>query len=166
MSFILVAKLLYDYLCPSDCMSYCQGLGETRFSPSLIKLELRFFSMQIPLIHEHLFCKYFVRQSCYKRQKCLNKETSFSRRLYTIKVWFFCEDLSYWCASILWIYCPSVCPSGYKKHKCIYIDKTHQFLNNRVMILFVKIYRMNEYLFFRYIFSGVCRLGYKSKSIL
>ena len=31
---------------------------------------------------------------------------------------FFCENSSYWCASILWIFCLSVCWSGYKRYKC------------------------------------------------
>ena len=43
-------------------LSVRQVLGETRFSPSPNKIEL-LFSVQIPLIHEHLFYKYFVVQA-------------------------------------------------------------------------------------------------------
>ena len=39
-------------------------LGVTRFSPSLIKIKFNFFCVQIPLIHEHLFCKYCFRYLC------------------------------------------------------------------------------------------------------
>ena len=39
------------------------GLGETRFSPSLIKIEVHFFVCVIRLTYDYLFCKYFVRHS-------------------------------------------------------------------------------------------------------
>ena len=58
-----------------------------------------FFSMQIPLIDEHLFCKYFVRQfvgQAKKGSKCKCKKHDFlggyiDRGL----ILFFCEDLSH-----------------------------------------------------------------------
>ena len=48
------------------CMS---GLGEARFSRPLIEISLPLFYVQIPLINEHLFCKYFVRLSVGKATK-------------------------------------------------------------------------------------------------
>ena len=41
-------------------MSVRQIQGETQFSPLLINVQ--FFLVKIPLIYEHLFCKYFVGQ--------------------------------------------------------------------------------------------------------
>ena len=46
----------------SACLSVRQIQGETRFSRPLIEISSNFF-VQIPLINEHLFCKYFVRLS-------------------------------------------------------------------------------------------------------
>ena len=102
------------------------GFWETRFSPSLIKIELQFF-----LMHEHLFYKYFVRrsggQATNGRNVKLQKHDFFA--CYLIELWFFfCEDSSSWCASIVWIIYPSVCLSGYKKHKCIYIDTSFSWV--------------------------------------
>ncbi len=45
------------YVCLSVCMSFCQGKRD------FLGLELRNssnFFVQIPLINEHIFCKYFV----------------------------------------------------------------------------------------------------------
>ena len=52
---LLVAKLLYNYKCPSVSMSVrvLVSLGET--SRPLIRIEVWFFSVHITLIYEHLF---------------------------------------------------------------------------------------------------------------
>ncbi len=56
---------------PSVCMSVClSGLGKTWFSRPLIEISFQFF-LQIPLINEHLFCKYFVRLSVGNATKAL-----------------------------------------------------------------------------------------------
>ncbi len=65
-SYFLVAKLLYKSKCPSVCMSVSMSVrfrGETWFSKPLIEISLQFCFVQIPLINEHIFCKYFVRLS-------------------------------------------------------------------------------------------------------
>ncbi len=60
----LVAKLLYNYLCPTVRLSVCQPRlgGNVIFSAPNWDITPIFF-VQIPLINEHLFCKYFVRLS-------------------------------------------------------------------------------------------------------
>ena len=68
----LVAKLLYKSKCMSVrlsvCLSVCQSVcpsglgGNVIFSAPNWDIDLIFF-VQIPLINEHLFYKYFVRQS-------------------------------------------------------------------------------------------------------
>ncbi len=47
------------------CLSqfFSSGIREkSDFSPLLIRIELRFISVQIPLIYENLLCKHIVRQ--------------------------------------------------------------------------------------------------------
>ncbi len=65
--YFLVAKLLYKSKCPSLCLYVClSGLGgNVIFSaPNWdIAISLKFFCVQIPLVNENLFCKYFVRLS-------------------------------------------------------------------------------------------------------
>ena len=60
----LVAKLLYKSKCPSVHLSVCQPRlgGNVIFSAPDWDIAPIFF-VQIPLINEHLFCKYFVRLS-------------------------------------------------------------------------------------------------------
>ena len=70
-STFLVAKLLYKYKCPSVCPYVNHVQGETWFSRPLIEIELDFF-VQNPLINEHLFCEYLVRQSVGHAKKCRN----------------------------------------------------------------------------------------------
>ncbi len=72
----LVAKLLYKSKCPSVhlyvCLSVCtSGLGgSVIFSAPNWDIAL-IFCVQIPLINEQLFCKYFVRLSVGNaRQLC------------------------------------------------------------------------------------------------
>ncbi len=60
---VLLAKLLYKSKCPSFCLSVCMSLrfrGKRNFSAPNWDIA-PFFFVQIPLINEHLFCKYFVR---------------------------------------------------------------------------------------------------------
>ena len=48
------------------------GLGVIVISRPLIKIEFWFFSVHFPLIYEHLFCKYFFRQSVGQAKKGIN----------------------------------------------------------------------------------------------
>ena len=56
----LVAKPLYNYLCPSVCMS---GLGGNVIFSDLIQDRALIFCVHIPFVYEHIFFKYFVRWS-------------------------------------------------------------------------------------------------------
>ena len=56
----LVAKLLYKSECPSVCQPRLGG--NVIFSAPNWDID-QIFLVQIPLINEHLFCKYFVRLS-------------------------------------------------------------------------------------------------------
>ncbi len=89
----LVAKLLYKRKCPTVCPSVClsvhQVYGQTRFSWPLIVISLQFFFVQIPLINEHLFCKYFVRLSVGNATKGFATYVCFHPCFYEILL-FFC----------------------------------------------------------------------------
>ena len=132
------------------------GLGETRFSP--------FFCADSPM-YEHLSYKYFVGQSI---GQATNGKKIFSRLLLMIKLWFFCEDSSVWCASILWVICPSVCLSGYKSQKCKNTKTWFSRLIFKIELwfFFVKICMVDTHLFYC---LSVCLSGYerhKCKNIL
>ncbi len=62
----LVAKLLYNYLCPSVCMYVCL---ENAILSIANQDRGPIFLVKIPLTYEHLFCKYFVRQSDNNEKK-------------------------------------------------------------------------------------------------
>ncbi len=66
---LLIAKHLYENLCPSVCPS---GLGENAIfsAPNLDRNKKN--SVHIPLIYEHLFYKYFVRRSVDQATKGRN----------------------------------------------------------------------------------------------
>ncbi len=53
----------------SLCPSVNHVLGKTWFSRPLIEISLLYFFVQIPLINEHLFCKYCVRLSVGNAKK-------------------------------------------------------------------------------------------------
>ena len=50
--------------------------GKRDFSRPLIEISLHFFGVKIPLINEHLFCKYFVRLSVGNATKGFNLHSS------------------------------------------------------------------------------------------
>ncbi len=71
--YLLVAKLLYKYKCPSVCRSgykrqKCRN-KETWFSFWLFKIEVWFFFVKSCLIDAHLFYEYFIRQSVGQAKK-------------------------------------------------------------------------------------------------
>ena len=58
-----VSKLLYNYKCPSVCLTVTTFMGESDFL-SLYNLDnFLIFSVYIPLIYEYLFYRYFERRS-------------------------------------------------------------------------------------------------------
>ncbi len=79
----LVAKLLYKSKCPSVCMYVClSGLGgKAIFSAPNLDIAPIFF-VQIPLINEHPFCKYFVRWSDSLATKGRNVKILKTRLIY------------------------------------------------------------------------------------
>ena len=116
----------------------CHGRGfrgEMRFSPSLIKIEVRFFLCRF---YEHLFCKHFVRRSGYKRQKCKNTETLSSRLLFMREVWFFVWRFNW----LMRIYSMNnLCVRLQKAYMYIVYIEKRQFLENfydRSLIFYMK----------------------------
>ncbi len=90
--FLLEAKLLYNNKYPSVCQVY----GDSRFSRPLIKIEVWFFSVQIFLIYERLFCKYYVRRSVgLQRHKCKYIGNWISRVQVNFFFSIFFEELCY-----------------------------------------------------------------------
>ena len=61
--FFLVAKLLYKSKCPSVCPLCQPRLGGNVMISAPNRDIAPIFFVQIPLINEHLFCKYFVHLS-------------------------------------------------------------------------------------------------------
>ena len=81
-------------VCPSVCMYVCMyvclsGLGGNTIFRPLIEISLQLFFVQIPLINELLFCKYFVRWSVRQATNGRNvkiQKKIFSRLLFKIDV--------------------------------------------------------------------------------
>ena len=65
---------------------------------------------------------------------------------------FFGEILSSRCASILWIFSPSVCQSGYKRQKCKNKETwfSWRLFKIEVWFFFVKICLIDAHLFYKY----------------
>ena len=87
---LLVAKLRYSII---TYVRLWGVYGNAIFSAPNWDRVLIFYG-HIPLIYEHLFYKYFVCQSSYKRHKWKNIKTSVAWFLFKIEVGFFCEDSS------------------------------------------------------------------------
>ena len=83
----------------------------------IFSIKFWFFLVKIRLNDAHLLYDYLVRQSAFQATKGKNvkikKHEFLSGYLREVTDSFFCEDSSYWCSSILWIFC-----SGYKRQKC------------------------------------------------
>ncbi len=84
--------------------------------------------------------------------------------LIKIKVWFLCGYSSYMRAFILWIFCPSVCQSGYKGHKCILTSISRLLFKLHVLFfVVVKIALVKDHLSYEYF---VCRYKmYRYKNV-
>ena len=98
--YFLVAKLLYKSKCPSVCPYIRQPRlgGNVIFSASNWDLAPIFF-VQIPLINEHLFCKYFVRLSVGNATKGFVTFGCFHPCLLIINL--YCKSTLFGCWSVL-----------------------------------------------------------------
>ncbi len=89
--------------------------------------------------------------SGYKRQKCRSKETWFSRLLYKIDIFFSSEYSSYWCASILWIFCHQ---SAHKATKGRNVKIWYIYMI-KVWFFYVKIHLIDAHPFYEYLWTSI-----------